>query len=333
MPRKVNTVLIVGFGSIGRKHLQILKRVRPALRAVILRSGLNPEISEAEIGARVVYDFPAAMRLGLDAAIVASPANTHITYLRDILRAGIPVFVEKPLSSSLEEIDAFLEVEEALSKTPVHVGYVLRHDPTAQKMYELIRDRRIGDIVHARVEAGSFLPNWRKTNDFRNSVSARKDLGGGVLLELSHEIDYISWFFGKIRAVCAISPGKKVFDLDVEEMVEALIQTDRASISMNINFNTARTLREVRVFGSQGTIQWDAMKKEISIFGNDGSVENFQWENLDMNQIFEVQARHFLESAETSFPPKVGLEEGVQAVRVVDALRRSIDERRWVEVS
>ena len=108
-------------------------------------------------------------------------------------------------------------------KIALMTAYNLRFQPSLQEFRKQIKQQRIGKILSVRVEVGQYLPNWRPESDYRKGVSAQKKLGGGVLLELSHEIDYISWIFGDYKWVKAHISKQSNLEIDVEDTAYLLL--------------------------------------------------------------------------------------------------------------
>ena len=104
------------------------------------------------------------------------------------------------------------------SKTTSKIGvaYNLRYLPSAKKVKHIISERVLGRLTNVHIECGQYLPDWRPGTDYRLGVSAQKKLGGGALLELSHELDYLLWIFGSIRSVVAKLETTGTLDIDVD---------------------------------------------------------------------------------------------------------------------
>jgi len=137
-----------------------------------------------------------ALRFHPQAAVIANPASHHLDLAMPLAQAGVHLLVEKPVSSSTHRVSELIEVCRVRGIT-LMTGYNLRFLPSLKRFRELLEEKRVGRVLSVRAEIGQFLPSWRPGFDYRQSVSARATLGGGVLLELSHEIDYLRWLFGR----------------------------------------------------------------------------------------------------------------------------------------
>ena len=189
-------VVICSLGSIGKKYARIIKEAWPETEAGALRSG--PKIDSFKYADRLFTSEEEAMQWNPDAAVIASPANQHLRQALFFTEKNIPTLIEKPIGTGDEREDDWKELAKRSIDIPIYVGYILRQDPGANITKGLIRDKKVGQLVSARFYCGSWLPNWRPDTDYRKSVSARKDLGGGAALELSHEIDMALYLLGDL---------------------------------------------------------------------------------------------------------------------------------------
>ena len=132
-------------------------------------------------------------------------------------RCGIPMLIEKPLGDGKEGLNSWEELVELSHKVPIEIGYVFRHDPCTKKIKELLGAKIIGNIVEADFYCGSWLPDWREGIDYRKCVSSKRELGGGVLLELSHEIDLALNLFGRMKIEYASLKNSGLLEINVED--------------------------------------------------------------------------------------------------------------------
>jgi predicted dehydrogenase len=197
----INKVLIVGLGSIGKRHLRLARELLPNADIRVLRHQHTSDIPENSNGC--FFNIEDAVHFKPQIAVVAGPAPFHIDIAEALAFAGTHLLIEKPLSSSLDNVAKLLETCRK-QRVILLTGYNLRFLPSLQKFRELLSEGILGELLSVRCEVGQYLPSWRPDDDYRIGVSARRDLGGGVLLELSHELDYLRWIFGEVEWVSAI---------------------------------------------------------------------------------------------------------------------------------
>ena len=162
---------IIGLGSIGKRHLQIIKKLRPNLEIVIVTSHINKTELVYQSNITLVGSIEDAIKIKIEAAIICSPSPHHISQTKKLVNSGIHVLVEKPLSNKLDEVETFLKSDQNSGIVNL-LGYCLRYDPLAIKLKNIIESNKYGKIKHVKVVCESFLPNWRPDQDYRNSVSA-----------------------------------------------------------------------------------------------------------------------------------------------------------------
>jgi len=203
------------------------------------------------------------------------------------------------------------------------VGYVLRYDLGAIKFKNWLDNKIKGKILHARIECGSYLPDWRPDQDYRKTVSALSELGGGVLLELSHEIDYLYWFFGKPKDVQAQIRNSGTLDINVEDQVDLLMTSEQGyCISVQIDFNRRHVERKCKVLTTEGELIWDAVNKNVTWKGV--NKEQFKYEyNNERNSIYRKQLEVFFDCIENDNDPIVTVKDGINVISLIDAVRNA----------
>lgn len=319
---KVQHIAIIGLGSIGRRHLHNLRAIRPEIDVTLVRSGYGKNWPEQTLASQVVNSVEQAVNAGIQAAVISSPATKHVKQAKVLAEFGVHLLVEKPLSHTMDHIDELLRTVQRTGIIGL-TGYALRYDPAIQKFKEMLEGSRIGQLLHARVECGSYLPDWRPEEDYRQTVSASLERGGGVLLELSHELDYIRWFFGEISTIQAYLHNSGTLHIDVEESADLIFTSNKGlPVSVHLDFNRRHPTRCCTVQGTEGELTWDAINKLVTWrpAGGEPQVKSFDFER---DFIYREQLKHFLACIENGSPPAVTLEDGSEVVRLVDAARQS----------
>ena len=318
----INNIGIVGLGSIGCRHLRLARELRSDLNIVAVRSRKGKKIEEEKLVDSVVYSLEDAIGCGIEAAIIATPAVYHVQQAIELMGKGIHVLIEKPLSHSLDNTNKLLRIAK-ISKLVGLVGYCLRYDPAALKFKEILATEKIGQILSVQVNCSSYLQDWRLNMDYRQSVSAKKELGGGVLLELSHELDYIRWFFGDMKSVYANIQNSGTLDIEVEDSADMIFESDKGfSVSVHLDFNSRNTRRECIARCSNGDLTWDAIANKVTWQTANGSEELETYKN-DRDYIYKEQLNHFFDCIENNKSPSVSLNDGVAVLRMIDSAKES----------
>jgi predicted dehydrogenase len=327
----IEKIAVVGLGSIGRRHLRLVRDLLPQTKIVVVRTRNNEKINDEKNADETYNNLEDAIAAGIEAAVISTPSTYHIDQLILLVKAGIHVLVEKPLSNSIENFDKLTDVN-LRSRVIILVGYCLRYDQAAMKFKEMIAEKKAGEILHVNIDSGSFLPDWRPGQDYRQSVSANSNLGGGVLLELSHELDYSQWFFGEIDQVFAKLSISGAIDVDVEDSAEIILISNKGFvINIHLDFNSKSTRRKCNVRCTEGDLSWDAVSKTMVWLKNDGSIETSNYET-DRDHIYREQLIHFIDCIENDKPPRVSLAEGIRTLHLVEAARQSNEKGQWVSI-
>lgn len=314
---------IIGFGSAGSRALQVIRELRPDAEFLVVSRHVSP--GEGFMSTGSLSDVAS---FGPDAMILAGPSNTRADVLRKIGTLGVPVFIEKPLAPTLGEA---LELVKILGPAVERsqVGYNLRFSESLIVFRDLVRGGRCGRVLRFNAETAQYLPNWRPDRDYRRTVSARADLGGGVLLELSHELDYLRWIFGEWEWVSAWMGSTSTLEIDVEDtvLVEIAIKGDQASTQvlgqLSLDFVRRDNTRTVTAVCESGTIRWDGTVGTVEVYDASES----RWETVvtgaGAQTTYRAQWDSFLTVVEERSAPIVDVSDGIAVLLAVEAIRRS----------
>lgn len=325
--------LVVGLGSMGRRHLANLRKLLPQADITVLRHQRHSE-SCAEDADRTIHDLEDALRLRPDLAIVATPAPFHLQAASALAEQGVHLLVEKPLSDSLVGIDELIETCRG-NESVLLVGYNLRYYRPLTILQEAIDDGRVGRVLSLRAEVGQYLPAWRQGRDYRQGVSARAELGGGVLLELSHELDYARWLLGEVALVSAQTGCLSGLEIDVEDVAELTLRFENQAIgNLHLNMFQQPTTRGCRIIGTGGTLAWDGCTHAVDYF--DATSETWQSllpaEEFDRNSMFVDELEHFFQCIDGSATPRVTGTDGKRTLQLVLAAKQSARKGMAVEI-
>jgi predicted dehydrogenase len=323
----INRILIVGYGSIGKRHLRLMRELVPNADIRVLRHEKTYEIPEFSNGC--FFSIDEAIAFGPQVAIIASPAPFHIPTAMSLASVGVHLLVEKPLSSSLNGV---LDLIKLCKKKNIilMIGYNLRFLPSLQKFRDFLHNNIIGKILSVRCEVGQYLPSWRPDNDYRNGASARRRLGGGVLLELSHELDYLRWIFGEIDWVKATLSRQSALEIDVEDTAHLTLgfapTLDQSQLigDLSLDFIRHDATRLCTAIGEKGSLRWNALDGQVSIY----EVDAKNWRELFCHRIgsddsYIAELNSFIECVMNHKSPMISGEDGLKVLQVVEAARNS----------
>jgi predicted dehydrogenase len=329
------SVLVVGLGSIGRRHLMNLRALAPETEIVLLRHARGGSPEGEDLASRVVYSLDEALATRPEAAVIASPAPFHLMTALTLAREGVHLFVEKPLSDRLEGVDELLAAC-AISNRVLLPGYNLRYCRSLQIAQSAIASGRIGRVLSLRAEVGQYLPDWRPDCDYRQTSSAQRRLGGGVLLELSHELDYARWLAGEVTSIFAHTARTSELEIDVEDLAEITLAYESGAVgSIHLDMVSPAPMRSCRIIGSLGIIEWNGISGEVACYLR----SERRWSELcspasvDRNEMYLEEMRHFLACAAGEETARVTGFDGKRALELALAARESARRRRVVDAS
>lgn len=315
-------VAVVALGSIGRRYVRTLSRAFPAVEILAVRSQKSVRFSEEELVGKVLYSKDDAIRDGVDAAIICSPASQHLSDAMAFLEQEIPVLIEKPLSDNLCKAK---ELRDKVShKEKILVGYTLRFAEGFDYLQTLIVAGRLGKIVRARFVSQSYLPDWRPDQDYRLSVSASSELGGGALLELSHEIDMALSILGRFDSLRAELGNTGKLQISAEDYAKlSLRSADGADVSVDLDFSSEVSSRFIEIDGESGQIVWDLLENSVAVQVASEGMSQIQFADQRAD-FFTRQLNHFFQLVGgKTRTPLVGLDDGIAVLEVVEAARQS----------
>lgn len=273
------------------RHLRLLKKNYDHRIYAYRTSKGNPVP-----GITNIYELEEALELNPDIAFITNPTSLHIETAITCLKAGIKnLFIEKPLSNTLKNLDMFSK-EVKNSSAIIYVGYCMRHNPVLKRLKALVDERR-NQIYYAQTINSSYLPNWRPGRDYRSVYSAKKEFGGGIIFELIHEFDYNEWFFGKIKSIRGIYGKISDLEIETEDFCDVNLHFERNTVAtIHLDYFSYNIKRLIRLLTTDEEIIADMVKKEIIIKSNNEiKKENF---NFERDDYFKYQLKYFLDAVE-----------------------------------
>jgi len=205
---------------------------------------------------------------------------------------------------------------------PVGIGYCLRHLPAIKVLKSILEQELVGTIYNISAHVGQFLPEWRIDKDYRSSVSASKKLGGGVLLELSHELDYLQWLVGELYFEFAILRNTLELNLEVEEIADILLRIKEGTIcTIHLDFIQKKSRRYCSFIGEKGRIHWDIIGNKVSLFlsGRESIIFNDPLWNT--NNMYITMLRDFIGRVEKKDNDNAFLLDAIKTVQLIDEIK------------
>lgn len=318
--------LVIGCGSIGKRHLKNLKSagVRQLL-AFDVREDRRQEV-EKEIGAKTYSDLEKAYLDGVDVAVICSPTRFHMENCLQAAQKGCHLFVEKPVSDSMDGVPELLkEIEKRQLKTLV--GCNFRFEPALVQVKKLLEQGLVGRVVSARAQFGQYLPDWHPWEDYRQGYSANRKLGGGVILDRIHELDYMRWLLGDVKSVFSLAGHLTSLEIDTEDTAQILLHFSNGSYgSIHLDYVRRTYDCSLEIIGEKGTILWRYQNHRVEWYlASDKKWQTKEWENLDPNTPYLEQTKHFLDVLDGKVSSAQDCKSAVLPLRMALAAKKSAE--------
>ena len=279
-------VLIVGLGSIARKHINALRQIEPHAEIFAMRSGTRAD----EKGITNLYTWdqlPEDLRF----AMVCNPTSEHFSVIQRLLTLNIPLFIEKPPFFHLNGVDEILKkIKNEGIKT--YTAFNFRFHPVIKWLKSNLGQKR---VIEVQAYCGSYLPDWRPGRDYKDIYSAKANMGGGVHLDLIHELDYLFWIFGKPDEIK--SDYAKISDLEIDsyDIARYWMTYKNLKVSVILNYYRRDAKRQLEIVFDDET--WFADLLHSSVIKSDGST--LFTDNGTIIDTYVSQLRYFLEGLDS----------------------------------
>ena len=335
-------ILFIGLGSIGQRHLRNIQGLISSSEFEFLayRSSSHQQVIEngdallsdnlAKHYNLIEYDdLQEALGQAPDVAFICNPSSLHISTAIQSAKAGCHLFIEKPLATeinNLELLEKLLEVKQLISM----VGFQFRFHPCIKEISRIFQSKQYGQVISARFNWSTFLPEHHPYEDYSKGYAAREDLGGGVIFSLSHELDIIQYFFGSPSSVYAIKGGKSNLETDVDDTIAALFQCSDGNssfpVQLHLSFAQGKEQREFTVLLEKGVLYCDLVKQELKIINHQKDIEVYlKFPDFQRNDLFINAIKHFFESCQNQDQTQIPVQEAKKSLLMSLAIHRSLE--------
>lgn len=332
----IKRILIVGLGSIGRRHLRLARQLFPIADIKVLRRQMTDDIPEYSSGC--LSSIEEAIKFSPQIGIIANPAPFHVGIAQALAEIGVNLLIEKPLAASMDGVERLVNTSR-LMNTVLTTGYNLRFLPSIQTFRDFLDKDIIGRVLSVRCECGQFLPLWRPDDDYQKGVSANSNLGGGALLELSHELDYLRWIFGEVSWVKASLSRQSELAIDVEDSVHLILgfettgKSQQLVASVSLDFIRHDSTRVCTAIGENGSLRWNGLTGDVELFEK-GSL---RWSPVfshshERDDSYLAEWTNFIDCIYGYDVPLVSGEDGIMVLKIIEAVRTSSESGKQVAV-
>ncbi len=324
-------ILIVGFGSIGKRHM---RNILSKNNIEIIICSKRNDLKFKEKNIKVVKTIDKAIFEKPDIAFVTNETSYHVKIANKLTKAGIDLFIEKPLSSS---INGLQELKRNIKKRRLItlVGCDHRFHPCLKKIKELIDKKRLGRIYSVQVESSSLLSDWHPYEDYRKGYSAQNKLGGGIATTMTHELDFLRWYFGDVKEIFSIT--KKVSDLEITvDDISAMTMIFKNGVigELHLDYFARPEFKSCKIRGTEGTLYWNTESNDIRIFYNNQNKWKiiFKAKNFERNQMFVKELEYFLKCVKNRDQTFNDVNEGIKTLKVILGAKKSSNIKKTIRL-
>ncbi len=290
----MNKILIVGYGSIAKRHLEnilLQKNIK-----IIVCTKRNDLEKLGKKGIIIVNTIADALLHKPNIAFITNETSYHVKTAIKLAENGVHLFIEKPLSHSIKDIKKLEQIVNN-NKIIVQIGCDHRFHPCIKKIKNILNSKKLGKIISVHVENGSYLPDWHPYEDYRKSYAARKDLGGGIALTMIHELDFLYWFFGDIKKVFSITGKFSNLEVSADDLsMMTLIFNENIIAHLHLDYFSRPEFKSCKIKGIDGTIYWESISNEVKIYSQNKKEWKtiFRIKKFERNLMFIDELKYFL---------------------------------------
>ena len=316
-------VLIVGYGSIGNRHLENFLRFKDIQLTVYTKRNDIQLLKKK--GIKVSDSLNECLKENPNIGVIANETSLHVPTAIKLAKAGLDLFLEKPLSNSLKDVEKLHAIVKK-KKLITQMGCNLRFHPCIKKIKSLIDQQKIGRIISAQVKSCSYLPDYHPWEDYRKGYAARKDLGGGIILTQIHEIDYMYWLFQEVESVISMSGKFSDLDVDVEDYAASLLKFRNKIIGeLHMDYFQRPDFRSCKIRGTKGEIYWDSDNNHVNVYAMNKKRWKMEMEvkNYQRNFSYVAQLKHFIKCVKQRKETVNDIEQGIATLKIALAMKKS----------
>lgn len=278
-------LLVIGLGSIAQKHIKVLRKITTNVEVVALRLQKSASIFD---DVKNIYSWEEVPK-DLDFILISNPTSEHFLTIKNALQFKVPLFIEKPSLSELINSQEILNLIND-NKIPTYVAFNLRFHPIIEWLKKNLPLNKIREV---NVYCGSYLPQWRQCIDYRECYSAKKELGGGVHLDLIHELDYTRWLLGDPINIRSTRSKKSNLEINSFDFANYLLEYENYYVNVTLNYYRRDTKRSIEIILDNET--WLADLVNCKIIDSNNNII-YKCDNFEPIQTYNDQMKYFLKN-------------------------------------
>ena len=307
MEKRKRKIIFFGLGSIGTRLARLIRQNFDYEVAAFRGASSTPN----PYGIPEIRSETALTDYAPEIAFITNPTSLHMETALHCAARGMHLFIEKPLSHQLDGCEELMDLIRRNALLTC-VGCNLRFDPLIRRLKDLVEPHRINE---ARAVCSSWLPEWRPEQDYRTSYSARRELGGGIILDMIHEPDYCAWLFGNIARIDGTAGKRSNLEIDTEDFADMQLTHETGVVSrVHMDYDTQTPQRKIEILGNGVYYKADLLSRTLTI-GNEQGKRIVKLEAIERDYTYLQELRHFFEAIERGRPPMNGVAEHLTVLK------------------
>lgn len=326
-------ILFIGLGSIGQRHLRIIKKLyKKKVTIFYLKTTNNNLIINDKLEAKKVKSiskhykiseikFPQITPGFIDLTFITNPISLHVRYALKIAKLRSNLFIEKPLSHNLDNIQDLVKISKK-NKIKIYIGYHLRFHPGIIKLKNLIIKKTLGKPISGLFYFGEYLPMTRTFVDYSKTHMAQRKLGGGATLCLSHQIDLSLHLLKNIKLDYASINKKSNLKINTDDNCKIIVKDENnSSYIIMLNFLDNPSSNFIKLNFEKGFVEWNYKDKILIINQYEKKIKKFHFKKLTRNNIFEKQIQFVFKDLKKPFKLDPGFYDSINCLKIIKSAK------------
>lgn len=328
-------ILIIGFGSIGRRHANNLLSLTKS-NLIIYTNRKNIKKTEFTNHTKNKYrikisdDLKQCINEKPKICFICNETNLHIDFAIRLAKQKMDIFIEKPLSHTMKNITSLQSIIQKNRKI-LMVGCNFRFYPPIQKIKQLIVNESVGKIISVQCENNSYLPDWHPSENYQKSYAAKDSKGGGVTLTQIHELDFLTWIFGNYKEIHSLVRKRSKLKITSDDISVSIIELkNKIILELHLNYFSRPFYKRIKIRGTNGIIYWNSKQNTIKVFNNkkqEWSIipipDNYLLTKKSVNQMYIDEIKYFLKHVNTRKQPMNNLREAISILETALKIKSS----------
>jgi len=328
----MDKILIVGYGSIGKRHVKNLLQNSKHEILIVTKRKIN---NKNEPRIKYFDSLTDALKEDPKIGFVTNETSFHVETAIKLAKKNIHLFIEKPLSNSSKNIKKLQEIVNK-NKLITQMGCNWRFHPCIKKIKNIIEKEEIGKIYSVQVESNSYLPDWHPYEDYRKGYAAKKKLGGGILLTCIHELDFLYWYFGKINEIFSVTKKQSQLEVNVDDISLMIIKFKKNILGeIHLDYFQRPDYKRCKIIGSKGTLYWDSNINQVKFYSKNKKkwIKKIEIKKYEKNEMYVNEILHFLKSVKNKKKTINSLSDGIKTLEISLAAKKSSAQKKMIKIN